>query len=59
MSCPNHPNVAYVLVGKELVCPQCGRFSSFKPVPTQAELLKENEILKERIKELEQQLDAL
>ena len=53
MSCPHHPNVAYVLVGEELICPECGRYSPHQHKPTYEQLQTENAKLRERIKQLE------
>ena len=36
----------------KLVCHECGKVSPYQPVPSQAELLKENEKLKEQNSQL-------
>lgn len=53
MACPAGGTHKYILQGNDYVCEKCGHISPFHPSPTYTELLKENEQLKERIKELE------
>jgi len=54
MSCLHHPGKAYVLVGSQLICPECGRRAPYQSVKSQAELLIENKQLKEEVDKLKE-----
>jgi len=57
MACPHHPNKAYIIKDGRLVCPECGYLSPCQPVPSPAELLIENESLKDKVVELEKAVE--
>ena len=51
MGCPEHGK--WELINGILQCPVCGLHSRSQPVPSQAELIKENKQLKIRVSDLE------
>lgn len=51
MPCPKD-GTAYIEIGDQRVCPKCGHTAGYKQVDI-VQILKDNEQLKERIKELE------